>query len=106
MGIDENCFWGKTVQFINDLDKDESFRPKDLKKYVYEGKSSSSTVGTYISFLNQTNYIERISKGEYIRVKNIPNTLTTTKIYKYLFDNPLKDRQDKIEQIKKNLNNT
>ncbi len=101
----EKCYWEKTVEYINQLPKDKFFRPIELKRYVYGDEDISSTVGSYIKFLHQTKFIERISKGKYIRIKEIPQTLTTTKLYNYLYKNPLKDRLDKLEQIKNNLDN-
>ena len=105
MGLDEKCYWLKTVEYINQLSKDEFFRPIELKKHVFGEEDIKSTVGSYIVFLEQTKFIERISKGKYIRIKEIPETLTTTKVYNYLYKNPLKVRQDKIDQIKNNLEN-
>lgn len=105
MIINDKCYWDKTVEFINNLSDNESFRPLELKKHVYLDNEKSSTVGTYITFLEQTNFIERISKGHYIRIKDIPLTLTTTKVYNYLHNNPLKERKDKIEQIQNKLKN-
>jgi hypothetical protein len=104
MNLDEKCYWNKTVEFINNLSKDEYFKPIELKRYVYGDDDIKSTVGSYINFLEQTKYIERISKGKYIRKKIIPDTLTTTKVYNFLYNNPLKERMDKLEQIKNNLN--
>jgi hypothetical protein len=104
MNLDEKCYWNKTVEFINNLSKDEYFKPIELKRHVYGDDDIKSTVGSYINFLEQTKYIERISKGKYIRKKIIPDTLTTTKVYNFLYNNPLKERMDKLEQIKNNLN--
>lgn len=104
MSIEEPCYWERTVDFINNLDKNENFKPIELKRFVYGENDIKSTVGSYINFLEQTKYIERISKGKYIRKKIIPDTLTTTKIYNYLYNNPLKERMDKLEQIRNNLN--
>jgi len=103
MNLEEKCYWNKTVEFINELKKDEHFKPIELKRYVYGEEDIKSTVGSYINFLEQVKYIERISKGKYIRKKVIPETLTTTKVYNYLYNNPLKERMDKLEQIKNNL---
>jgi len=103
MNSEEKCYWNKTVEFINALSKDEHFKPIELKRHVYEDDDIKSTVGSYINFLEQVKYIERISKGKYIRKKIIPDTLTTTKVYNYLYNNPLKERMDKLEQIKNNL---
>jgi len=105
MNLDEKCYWVKTVEFINQLPKDKFFRPIELKRYVYGEEDIRSTVGSYIGFLEQTKFIKRISKGKYIRIKDIPETLTTTKVYNYLYKNPLKERQDKIDQIRNNLIN-
>ena len=105
MNLDEKCYWNKTVEYINQLPKDKFFRPIELKRFVYGEEDIKSTVGSYINFLQQTKFIEKISKGKYIRIKDIPNTLTTTKVYNYLYRNPLKERLDKLEQIKNNLEN-
>jgi len=105
MNLEEKCYWDETVEFINNLSIDESFKPIELKRYVYGNEDIKSTVGSYINFLEQVKYIERISKGNYIRVKFIPETLTTTKVYNFLYNNPLKNRIDKLEQIKNKLKN-
>jgi len=103
MNLDESCYWEKTVKFVNNLD-DKEFRPIELKKYVYGEENINSTVGSYIFFLTETKYIKRISQGIYIKLKNIPSTLTSTKLYNYLYKNPLKERSDKLEHIKNKLN--
>jgi len=103
MDLIEKCYWNETVEFINNLSQDEFFRPIELKKHVYGDEDIKSTVGSYINFLEQVKYISRISKGKYIRVKLIPETLTTTKVYNFLYNNPLKSRMDKLEQIKNKL---
>jgi len=103
MDSDEKCYWNETVEFINNLSQDEFFRPIELKRHVYGEEDIKSTVGSYINFLEQVKYITKISKGKYVRAKMIPETLTTTKVYNYLYNNPLKDRMDKLEQIKNNL---
>ena len=105
MSLDNKCYWVKTVEYINQLPKDDFFRPIELKKHVYGEEDIRSTVGSYINFLEQTKFIERISTGKYIKIKDIPNNLTTTKVYNYLYKNPLRDRQDKLEQLKNNLEN-
>jgi hypothetical protein len=105
MNLDEKCYWNKTVEYINQLPKDKFFRPIELKRFVYGEEDIKSTVGSYINFLQQTKFIEKISKGKYIRIKDIPDTLTTTKVYNYLYNNPLKERLDKLDQIKNNLEN-
>jgi hypothetical protein len=105
MDIDEKNYWLKTIKFINNLSSNENFKPIELKKYVHEDGYITSTVGSYITFLEQSKFIERTSKGIYIKIKNIPETLTTTKIINYLYNNPLKNRQDKLEQIKNKLEN-
>lgn len=104
MSIEEPCYWERTLFFINNLSNNEEFKPIELKRFVYGDGDIKSTVGSYINFLEQVKYIERVSKGKYIRKKIIPDSLTTTKIYNYLYNNPLKDRLDKLEQIKNNLN--
>jgi hypothetical protein len=103
MDLIEKCYWNETVEFINNLSQDEFFRPIELKKHVYGDEDIKSTVGSYINFLKQVKYISRISKGKYIRVRLIPETLTTTKVYNFLYNNPLKSRMDKLEQIKNKL---
>lgn len=103
MGNDEKCLWVKTVEYINDMVDGEYFKPIELKRSVYGERKINSTVGSYIIFLLKANYLERISKGKYIRIKIIPLTLSTTKVYNYLYNNPLKDRYDKIEEIKNRI---
>ena len=105
MKTTETRYWEKTVEYINNLSNDVFFKPIEVKKYVYGNNEIKSTVGSYIIFLEQTKYIKRISTGKYIKLKDIPETLTTTKIYNYLYNNPLKKRQDKIIQIQKNIEN-
>ena len=105
MELDDKCYWKKTVEFINNLDVNESFRPIELKRYVYGDDDIKSTVGSYINSLMQIKYIKRTSNGTYIRLKTISENLTTTKVYNYLYNNPLKERQDKLDQIKNNLEN-
>lgn len=102
--MDETKYWEKTVNFINGLDDEHIFSPKELKSNVYISlNNSSSSVGCYINFLRQANYIERISKGKYKRIKKIPGTLTTTKLYNFLYKNPLRDRLNKLKQLKDNM---
>ena len=100
----DNNYWVDTVNFINNIPSGKTFKLIDVKKHVYKEKNMRSSVGSYINFLNQAHYIKKYSHGKYIRIKDIPESLTTTKIINFLYHNPLKERLDKIEQIRKKLN--
>lgn len=97
-------YWERTIYFINNLSKDEVFRPIELKRYVYDNKNLSSS-SSYINYLNKAGFIEKVSFGKYIRIKLIPESLTTTKIINYLYNDPLKERNDLLEKIRNNLEN-
>lgn len=80
----DKTIWQALKDFINDLKIDEEFTRKKVIDYIYLSDVYYSEV-TIDSYGNQLTYIGILKwskSGTYIKLKNIPEKLTTSKLSK------------------------
>jgi len=84
----DKTLWETTKEFINRLRVDEKFKRKELLKYIYKINMSSfeNTVDHYRLWLTHIKVIDHISCGLYVKRKQIPKSLTTTKLKKLAYN--------------------
>jgi len=69
--------WDSLKAFINILKPNKEFTRQQLLKYIYISHTDQSTIDTYNNQLKTIGVIKKIKPGKYIKIKNIPKTLST-----------------------------
>jgi len=72
--------WQAMKDFINNLEIGETFTRQKIIKHVYKTHLDQSTIDTYNNQLKTLGIIEKPYRGRYIKLKRIPETLTTKKL--------------------------
>lgn len=88
--------WKLTIECINK--QDNIFTPFYIRSEV----NNSGTINNYVNYLRQYEYIERVGRGRYIRLKDIPTDITIDSVKKIIY-HPLFNRMKKIRNIKKRI---
>jgi hypothetical protein len=70
--------WSELKEYINN---NEIIIKKDLRNYISYGSSD-----TYICYIMNAKYIERIGSGQFKRIKKIPDSCTLSLIRKIAYD--------------------
>lgn len=70
--------WSELKEYINN---NEIIIKKDLRNYISYGSSD-----TYICYIMNAKYIERIGRGQFKRIKKIPDSCTLSLIRKIAYD--------------------
>jgi len=76
----DKSIWDSLKAFINILKINKEFTRQQLIKYIYITHMDQSTVDTYNNQLITLGVIKKISRGRYIKIKRIPQTLSTKKL--------------------------
>lgn len=82
--------------FINNTDV--PFRMGDIYKFSRENGFDARDTGNYMSMFKKAEFIERIDRGIYQKVSNVPYDLTTTELKKLAYDSNYR-RLVKIKKI-------
>lgn len=70
--------WSELKEYINN---NEIIIKKDLRNYISYGSSD-----TYICYIMNAKYIERIGRGQFKKIKKIPESCTLSLIRKIAYD--------------------
>ena len=88
--------WRLTLEYINK--QVDIFTPLDIRSSI----NDCGTINTYINYLRQYEYIERVGHGKYIKVKDIPTNITINSLKSIIY-HPMFQRAKKIRNIKNRI---
>lgn len=106
--MNKETMWDKMKRFINSYEDGEIIKRKDFFKTFPEFQETSSSFDIYRLSLSHIKILEPHGRGEYKKLYSIPESLTTTKMFK--FENELKwkkpdwkdwfvDHQDRLNRL-------
>jgi len=84
--------WSSVVDYINKIQTGKKLTRRSLHHAVFDVDVANhllkggdvSTIDTYRILLTNTGFLEKADKpGEYVKAKDIPDTVTLTKLQKY-----------------------
>jgi len=107
--------WEIIKEFINTHDK---FTPKEITLYIHNIKKenninySNNTINQYILLILNCGFIDRVDRGKYIKIINIPKYISSSSISKlsyvekYAYDNvkrkqfiTILSRKEKLQKL-------
>ena len=104
--MNEESLWSKIKRFINSYENGQTIKRQEFFSEFPDCSQSSFDI--YRLSLTKIKVLAWHNKGEYIKLYNIPDTLTTTKMHK--FENVLRwkkpdwkdwfmDHQDRLNRL-------
>lgn len=90
----DKTIWDQTKEMINNKQKGDIITRQEIIKLIYKETAfvPHSTISSYLNCLNKVGIIKHAEKpGVYIKVSNVPFSLSTRKLKEIAFDKSWKN---------------